>query len=85
MLVLYAPVTLLLCMRPGLCSYQAHYNNEFMLGDLQPPQKYRREVLRVEDLSSAELAAIAAAEPPAWTRRLDHELDPDAGEGSPLP
>jgi len=85
MLVLYAPVTLLLCMRPGFCSYQAHYHSEFMPGEFQPPQKYRREVIRIEDLSSAELAAIAAAEPPAWTRRFDHEIDPDSGESSPLP
>jgi hypothetical protein len=56
-----------------------------MLGDFQPPQKYRREVLRIEDLSDTELAAIAVAEPPAWTRRFNHELDPDAGERSPLP
>jgi hypothetical protein len=48
-----------------------------MLGDFQRPQKYRREVLRVEALSNAELAAIAAVEPPAWTRRLDNELDSD--------
>ena len=48
-----------------------------MLGDFQRLQKYRREVLRVEALSNAELAAIAAVEPPAWTQRLDHELDSD--------
>jgi hypothetical protein len=55
-----------------------------MPGNLQQSLKYRREVLRVEDLSDTELAAIAAAEPPAWTRRFDHELDPDAGQSAPL-
>jgi hypothetical protein len=51
-----------------------------MPGEFQQTQKYKREVLCVEDLSDAELAAIAAAESPAWTRRFDHELDPSTRE-----
>jgi hypothetical protein len=35
--------------------------------DAQQTHKHTREVLRVEDLSDAELAEIAAAEPPAAT------------------
>jgi hypothetical protein len=57
----------------------------FMPGNFQQTQRHQREVLRVEDLSDAELAALAAAEPPAWARRFDHELDPDAKESSPTP
>jgi hypothetical protein len=41
--------------------------------DAQQTHKHKREVLRVEDLSDAELAAIAAAEAPAWTQRFDSE------------
>ncbi len=37
--------------------------------------KRGREVMRVESLTDADLAAIAAAEPPAHTRHLDSELD----------
>src|SRR5216683_3143888 len=43
-------------------------NSEFMPENLQQPLKYRREVLRVEGLSDTELAALAAAKPPAWTQ-----------------
>jgi prevent-host-death family protein len=39
-------------------------------------QRRSREVLPVEALSSADLAAIASAEVPAEHRHLDSELDP---------
>jgi hypothetical protein len=55
-----------------------------MPGNPKPSHKYKRKVLRVEDLSDTELAAIAAVAPPAWTRRFDYELDPDARECSLL-
>lgn len=42
--------------------------------NFQRTQKHKREVLRIEDLSAAELAAIAAAEVPAYARRFDHEF-----------
>jgi prevent-host-death family protein len=41
-------------------------------------QRHTREVLRVSALSDADLADIAAAEPPAGNAHLDHELDRDA-------
>jgi hypothetical protein len=44
--------------------------------DFQQSQKHKREVLRVEDLSDTELAEIAAAESPAWTKCFDSDLDP---------
>jgi hypothetical protein len=47
-----------------------------MPGEFQQTRKHKREVLRVEDLNDANLAAIALAEPPAWARRFDSEFDP---------
>ena len=38
-------------------------------------QRYTREVLLVSALSDADLADIAAAEPPAENEHLDRELD----------
>jgi hypothetical protein len=46
----------------------------FMPEDAQQTHKHTREVLRVDDLSDAELAAIAAAEAPAWVQRFNGEL-----------
>jgi len=42
--------------------------------DAQQTHKHTREVLRVDDLSDVELAAIAAAEAPAWVQRFNGEL-----------
>ena len=44
----------------------------------QQTHKHKREVLRIEDLRDADLAAIAAAEAPAWAQRFDAELAPPA-------
>jgi prevent-host-death family protein len=41
-------------------------------------QRSTREVLPVSALSDADLADIAAAEPPAGNAHLDRELDPGA-------
>lgn len=38
-------------------------------------QRYTREVLPIEALSDADLAALAAAEPPKGNDHLDRELD----------
>ena len=42
---------------------------------MQKNQKCIRVVLRVEDLTDVDLAAIAASEPPAWAKHLDSEID----------
>jgi PHD/YefM family antitoxin component YafN of YafNO toxin-antitoxin module len=39
-------------------------------------QRHNREVLPVEALTDADIAAIATAEAPAEAQRFDHELDP---------
>ena len=44
--------------------------------DVQQTHKHKREVLRVEDLSDNEVAAIAAAEAPAWVKCFDSEPAP---------
>jgi prevent-host-death family protein len=38
-------------------------------------QRHAREVLPVEALTDADIAAIARSEAPAESRRFDHELD----------
>jgi PHD/YefM family antitoxin component YafN of YafNO toxin-antitoxin module len=39
-------------------------------------QRHTRDVLPIEALTDADIAAIAQAEVPAEQRHLDHELDP---------
>jgi hypothetical protein len=42
------------------------------------PKRRDREVLRLEDFTDADIAALEQSQAPDWSKAFDHELQPKA-------